>query len=1087
MTSRQLVLLVGLGTVVGCGGKDEGPDDTARATQLQLVTGDGQTGPVGSPLSVPLTVRAANSAGAGVAGVSVRFEVALGGGAVTAATATTLANGEASTIWTLGPTIGPNGQRVTATATGLTGSPVGFVATGQVGTPASVELSAGGGQAGALGVALADSIRATVKDQFGNPVGGIRMNFQPIAGGGQASPTSAVSNDQGRVATQFTLGPANAVENGNQLLIGVDGSGVSTVAFATGRFTAGTLSIESGNQQTGSPNSPLLAPLRVVARSPGGQGVQGVAVQWNVVAGGGTADAASATTDVNGRASVRWTLGPVGGAQGLNAVVPTLAGAPAAFTATALVPPAGQIVGQIADQAVPAPQTTLAAALERLNQPVRLRLGSFGPELVRLPRTSGSVGGIRALVIRFRSAAVGAAGATPASFRGGTSFAASVSRSIGQRLTTHVRAGTRLAGISPVIQSARLVVGPGVDIDSVRQAIAADPAVEWVVPDQVAWAHRASFAAPPAIPNDPLYPNQSWHYVMVDLPRAWSITTGSANVIVAVLDTGIRFDHPVFTGNLTADGYDFVATDSLTLCAGGRFDNAGDGDGFDPDPTQPSDRPSDPARNPPCWGEPDQAGGHGLHVSGTVGAAGNDGIGGTGASWRVKIRPIRVLGVGGSGSFFGISQGVLYAAGLPASDGGAGTLAPPAVPARIINMSLGGDCNPSNPSPLKDAIAAATAAGALVVVSAGNENSTTSRHCPAGYDEPLTVSAVGPLGTIASYSNTGPAVDIAAPGGDILPAQPDGTWLVHSAVCDFRQTPCIPGYARYGGTSMASPHVSGVAALLLAQTPALTVQGLRNRLLNYAVDVGAAGVDQVYGAGLLNARNSLTQTLGPPRRLFARLFNAASGATVATVPTTGQNFTFSGVAPGDYWVFGGDDEDNDGVVGAPGRRWGGFGGAHTPTTVRATAQAGGSAFFVLGTAAESEPNNTIATAGLLLPGTTVHGEIQAGDAADVYRILIPVSGTYTFETSGFGGAFCRFALELNTKITLQDAQATPLESHDDIDPQDGGSLVGNRCSRIRRQLTPGTYYLVVEASGGTNSQNPAPHTGRYRLEARIGQ
>ena len=152
-----------------------------------------------------------------------------------------------------------------------------------------------------------------------------------------------------------------------------------------------------------------------------------------------------------------------------------------------------------------------------------------------------------------------------------------------------------------------------------------------------------------------------------------------------------------------------------------------------------------------------------------------------------------------------------------------------------------------------------------------------------------------------------------------------------------------------------------------------------------------------------------------------------------------------------------------------------------------TPTGGGAAFFVLGSAQEIEPNETRTNAGLLIAGGSVVGEMPSGDGFDFYKVLIPTAGTYTFETSGFGGALCRFALELNTKISLQDAQGTEIDNNDDIDPQEGASLVGNRCSRIRRQLTPGTYFIAVQPSGGTNPQNPAPHTGRYRLEARIGQ
>jgi hypothetical protein len=403
-------------------------------------------------------------------------------------------------------------------------------------------------------------------------------------------------------------------------------------------------------------------------------------------------------------------------------------------------------------------------------------------------------------------------------------------------------------------------------------------------------------------------------------------------------------------------------------------------------------------------------------------------------------------------------------------------------------MSLGGDCNPSAPSALRDAIQAATAAGALVVVSAGNGNTSATQSCPAGFPEPITVAAVGPTGSKASYSNFGTPIDIAAPGGDINPANPDGTFLVHSAVCDFRSDPCVPGYARFGGTSMAAPHVSGVAALLLAQNPGLSVTQLRDRLLNFAVDVGAAGPDIHFGAGLLNARNSLTQTLAPTTRGFVRLYHAITGNPVATIPTAaGGSFTFNGVAPGDYWVFAGEDEDGDGLIGAPGRRWTAFGGSAAPTVLRTTTSGGASAFFLFGVAQEVEPNDDRPRAGRLVVGGSVFGDMTAADPADVYRIEIPSAGTYTFETTGFGGAYCRFALELNTKLALQDAQGVELDNNDDVDPKEGGSLVGNRCSRIRRALTPGTHYLVVQASGGTNPNNPGVHSGRYRLEARAGQ
>jgi subtilisin family serine protease len=1092
MKHRLRWSIVAAAGVVACGKSDPGPDDSQKPSQLVLVEGNNQTGRVGEALQTALTVRVVNSAGAALAGIPVAFAVTAGGGSVTNASVNTAVSGQASTVWVLGGTIGAGLQRVTASAAGV--ASVTFTATGLVGAPASVAVTSGGGQRAPLGAPAPDSIRVVVKDQFDNPTEGIPITWQVIAGGGSVSPTATVTDAQGRTAARLVLGPSNAAADGNQLLIGVTGSGVSTIAFATGQLTTGSVTVVSGDQQTGSPSSPLLAPLRAVVKTGAGATVQGVPVDWVVVTGGGTVDSATTTTDASGAVYNRWRLGPAGGQQSVRASVATLTGPPLTMTATALVPPPGVITGLVGEPSqftappvsVGAAPSFRAAAFGRVGGAI----GSGEPYRLpfRHPRPSYSP---NTLIVRFRAGPVGAPAASGA-IRS-TAAAAPVLASIRTQLARLTTAATvRRSEISPAILAARLTVRGGANLDSMARALAADPSVASVKREEIVWADgfgpRAPAAtfAPMTTPNDPLYPNQSWHYVMIDLPRAWTITTGSASVVVAVLDTGIRFDHPVFAGNLTTDGYDFVPTDSLTLCAGGKFDNAGDGNGYDNDPTQPSDRSLD-NNDPPCWGPAEQFGGHGLHTAGTIGAAGNDDVGGTGVNWRVKIRSIRVLGVGGQGRTFDIAQGILYAAGLPASDGSGGTIAAP-TPARIINMSLGGTCNSAQPSEMHDAITAATNAGVLVVVSAGNSNNTATQSCPAGYPEPITVAAIGPLGTKASYSNFGTPIDIAAPGGDLNPATPDGTYLIHSAVCDFRSDPCIPGYARFGGTSMAAPHVSGVAALLLAQNPNLTVSQLRDRLLNFAVDAGAPGPDIIYGHGILNARNSLTQTTAPAARTYARLYHAVTGALVTTVPASGGGaFTFNGVAPGDYWVFAGQDEDNDGVVGAAGRRWTAFGGIPAPTLLRTTATGGASAFFLFGTAQEAEPNDDRAHASRLVVSGWVFGEMQAGDPADFYRIEIPVAGTYTFETSGFGGSYCRFALELNTKLALQDSQGVELDNNDDIDPKEGASLVGNRCSRIRRQLTPGTYYLVVQASGGTNPNNPGIHTGRYRLEARAGQ
>jgi serine protease len=313
-----------------------------------------------------------------------------------------------------------------------------------------------------------------------------------------------------------------------------------------------------------------------------------------------------------------------------------------------------------------------------------------------------------------------------------------------------------------------------------------------------------------------------------------------------------------------------------------------------------------------------------------------------GVNWQVGIRPVRVLGLSG-GSDYDVAQGILYAAGLPAGNelGDSAVIAPPAQGARVINVSLGGGCSfGTNPAPgldvLHDAVVAATDpglpnGGSLIIASAGNSGSSVPS-CPAAYPEVLSVSAVGPQGTLASYSNFGSTIDISAPGGDIevsplYGGARDGTWGVFSTVCDFTVIPCNPTQVRLEGTSMAAPHVSGVAALILSVEPTLTAAQLRTRLLTYAVPAGPANQ---YGAGIVNARNSLLQNMGPTRQIFVRLVDPATLVPVTTMAATGGAYNFTNVPDGTYLVYAGEDEDGDGILGLPGRRWGAYGGAGAP-------------------------------------------------------------------------------------------------------------------------------------------------------------
>lgn len=354
-----------------------------------------------------------------------------------------------------------------------------------------------------------------------------------------------------------------------------------------------------------------------------------------------------------------------------------------------------------------------------------------------------------------------------------------------------------------------------------------EPGVEWAEPN---WIMQAT-----AIPNDPSYPQQRWHYEQINLPAAWDITTGSANVIAAVIDSGVR-PHADLTPRLVA-GYDFVR-------------GAGAGDGNDDD-TDAAD-PGTPSQGSFVF--------HGTHVAGTIGAAGNNNQGVTGVAWNTRIMPIRALGVTGSGSTADIIEGILFAARLANRSG---TL--PAVRADVINMSLGGAglCA----GVWQQAITAARNAGVIVVAAAGN-NGLNGDYTPAGCTGVVTVSSVGVDRKRAPYSNFGKGVDIAAPGGDQSvdrngDGSADGIYSTYSLKNDdgtYSST-----YAQLQGTSMATPHVVGVISLMKAVNPSLTPANFDNLLTSGALtdDIGPAGPDDL-GVGLINALKAVRAASSAP-------------------------------------------------------------------------------------------------------------------------------------------------------------------------------------------------------------------------------
>lgn len=364
-----------------------------------------------------------------------------------------------------------------------------------------------------------------------------------------------------------------------------------------------------------------------------------------------------------------------------------------------------------------------------------------------------------------------------------------------------------------------------------------------------------------AVPTDEAYPLQ-WHYPLIGLPEAWDTTTGDPAVVVAVIDTGILADHPDLAGQLV-DGYDFVRDPTSAL----------DGDGIDPDPQEPAGVSAEAS-----------SGFHGTHVSGTVAARGDNQLGVAGSAYNARVMPLRALGAGGAGTTYDIDQAVRYAAGLPNDSGTV-----PQSPAQVINLSLGGAPFSQATQALFDEV---RRAGVIVVAAAGNEANAAPLY-PASYNGVISVSAVDTQRRLATYSNTGPNIDVAAPGGD------NGVDLNGDGYPDgVLSTAGSPGnnginfvYAFASGTSMAAPHVAGVVALMKSVNRDLTPQDIDAMLAagELTEDLGAPGRDDSYGQGLINAQRAVLAAL------------QASGTTPADNPrlvgsTSTLNFARDGTA-----------------------------------------------------------------------------------------------------------------------------------------------------------------------------------------------
>jgi len=391
--------------------------------------------------------------------------------------------------------------------------------------------------------------------------------------------------------------------------------------------------------------------------------------------------------------------------------------------------------------------------------------------------------------------------------------------------------GTAQLYKSPFAGFRRLRIPPGRTVEEMVAVFSKNPNVEYAEPNYI----RHAFWAP----NDEYYVLQ-WHldnpvYGGINMEAAWDTATG-AGVIVAVVDTGVAYEDweefvdnpgrgrdrsityqlaPDLADTIFVEGYDFINNDSHA-----NDDNA-----------------------------------HGTHVTGTIAQSTNNGLGVAGVAFDCSIMPVKVLDRNGSGWDSDIADGIYWAA-----DNGA----------NVINLSLGG---PEYSETLEDAVAYAHGEGVTVIAASGNDGAAQVGY-PAAYDQyVIAVGATRYDETLAYYSNYGESLDLVAPGGqiyiegtyDILDqdgdGQPDG--VLQNTFNPNTKDPTDFNYWYFEGTSMAAPHVSGVAALVISHGVATTPDEVRECLEFTAEDKGDSGWDPVYGHGLVDADAALNYTFIP--------------------------------------------------------------------------------------------------------------------------------------------------------------------------------------------------------------------------------
>jgi serine protease len=588
----------------------------------------------------------------------------------------------------------------------------------------------------------------------------------------------------------------------------------------------------------------------------------------------------------------------------------------------------------------------------------------------------------------------------------------------------------------------------GADVAAALAVLRADPEVLFADVDQQRYPHSV-------MPDDPLFvptpgvASGQWYLgapaasvtvegvqtmdlAATDAVDAWSITEGSSGTVIADVDSGILFNHPDLLragfGGRLLPGYDFVGQDynRSNSQALGTFLIANDGDGWDPDPSDPGDwvsatdmqntevfPPADCGNpNSSPVDAPVNSSWHGTRVVGVLGALTNNDVGIAGMTWNPYILPVRALGKCG-GFDSDIIAGIQWSVGMTVMDGSGNTIVDNPYPADIINLSLGG--SGSCPSDYQDVLATLTSMGVLVVASAGNESGPVD--APGNCAGVLAVAGLRNVGTKVGYSSLGPEVGVGAPAGNCVNLSGNCLRSIDTTTNDGLMGPGNNTYTNETnpnlGTSFSAPIVSGIAALMRAVNGNLTPPQLIAR-----IEASASAYPQPVGTPVCsNSVSSDVECACTATTCGAGMVNALSAVMAALNPIAAIKIPANlATGSGSY--------DGSGSVAACGATiksyaWSATGGVSVPpgsTGSQVTANWNGTAGTLVLIVTDSTGNTDTDTVTFTTTGATTSGPSSGGSSANACT----ASMTVTPAAPTLGAAFAPASVAPNatTMLTL---------------------------------------------------------------------